>query len=161
MIQERLNQIQARADDATEGPWWGSMISGHVEVFAGTGSGSDPMLATGMRPGDAEFIAAARTDVPWLVAAVRRHDDALRAVLDLHKPMTMYEHEDACEDTSDEHREERHVEGSASYGEFFCLDLPTGVVLCAECSRDLDFDGRDYPCPTVRTITAALGENTP
>ena len=84
---------------------------------------------------------------------------ALRAVLDLHKPMTMYEHEDCCENDSDDHREERHAEDVVHGGEYFCMDLPTGIVLCAECSRDLDFDGRDYPCPTVRTVTAALGED--
>ena len=76
---ERLDEIQARADAATDGAWWGSMLGTHVEVFAGEGSGSDPMLASELRPGDAEFIVAARTDIPRLVAA-------LRAVLDLHKP---------------------------------------------------------------------------
>lgn len=75
-ISDRLDQIEQRADNATEGPWWGSMLGPHVEMFAGTGSGSDPMIANGMRPGDAEFIAASRTDVPDLLAAVRAVLDA-------------------------------------------------------------------------------------
>ena len=77
---DRLDEIQRRSDDATEGPWWGSMISGHCEVFAGTGSGSDPMIATELLPGDAEFVINARTDVPALVLA-------LRSVLNVHEPV--------------------------------------------------------------------------
>lgn len=75
-VVDRLDEIQRRCDDSTEGPWWGSMISGHCEVFAGTGAGSDPMIATELLPGDAEFVINARTDLPALVAT-------LRAVLDV------------------------------------------------------------------------------
>lgn len=87
-ISDRLDEIQRRSDDATEGPWWGSMIDGRCEVFAGTGSGSDPMLATELLPGDAEFVANARTDVPRLAAA-------LRAVLELHVGVV-----DCCDECS-------------------------------------------------------------
>ena len=167
--QDRLDEIQGRADEATAGPWvaghrssldWLSQSpaidnDGHEPGSAiGPADAADPLWGS-LWPSrnataDAEFIASARTDVPALVAA-------LREVLDLHKPMSMFEHEDACEDDSDEHREERHCEGSETIGEYFCLDLPTGITLCAECSRDLDFDGRDYPCPTVRAVESALG----
>ena len=74
-IAARLAEIQRRSDNATDGPWWGSMISGHVEVFAGTGSGSDPMLAAELLPGNAEFVVNARTDVPALT-------NGLESVLD-------------------------------------------------------------------------------
>lgn len=169
-ISDRLDRIEQRAEDATEGPW---VVNGPDDDWAAISSGPDsvvhayaehvmcdecgddfhgrPEVAIGVE--DAEFIADARTTVPALVSA-------LRAVLDMHKPMTMYEHEDCCENDSDDHREERHAEDVVQGGEYFCMDLPTGIVLCHECSRDLDFDGRDYPCPTVRAITAALGEES-
>ena len=157
-ITDRLDEIQARADAATDGPWHEgpgmTFVRARVIYDMVTNDAqltTSHVLADVTRNHDAEFIASARTDVPRLVAA-------LRAVLDLHQPMTMYEHEDCCENDSDDHREERHAEDVVHGGEFFCMDLPTGIVLCAECSRDLDFDGRDYPCPTVRAVEAALGE---
>jgi hypothetical protein len=97
---ERLDAIQARADAATEGPWeWeGDYPSGHcphdtewtdhgpdlvivaklpadkygVEPVADviTSSGYDASSLT-IRDADAEFIAHAREDVPFLLARVR------------------------------------------------------------------------------------------
>ena len=67
----RLDQIEARANAATEGPWeaHGSLITSL------TGPGGEVAEASGQ---DTEFIAHARTDVPDMAAA-------LRAVLKLHK----------------------------------------------------------------------------
>ena len=67
----RLNEIEARANAATEGPWeaHGSLITSL------TGPGGEVAEASGQ---DTEFIAHARTDVPDMAAA-------LRAVLKLHK----------------------------------------------------------------------------
>ena len=68
----RLNEIEARANAATEGPW--NVFMGRIDhpgrslVAVAYDVGCDE---------DAEFIAHARTDVPALVAA-------LRAVLNLH-----------------------------------------------------------------------------
>lgn len=121
-ILDRLDEIQARADAATGGPWWGSMLGTHVEVFAGEGSGSDPMIASELRPGDAEFIAAARADVPRLVAA-------LRAVLDLHRPVEVEPSDTICGDCS--------------------FQLPNGRYFGKV---------EEWPCPTVRAVEAALGE---
>lgn len=158
---DRLDQIEARINAATTGPWSHCLDElrnrtavhriGSSEVNADVAFTYRDREGRGPGMQDAEFIAHARADVPAMLAA-------LRAVLDLHQPMTMYEHEDCCENDTDDHREERHAEDVNHGGEFFCMDLPTGIVLCAECSRDLDFDGRDYPCPTVRVINAALGE---
>lgn len=69
----RLNEIEARANAATEGPW--DLIGGGeyvtpVGIMVAPDDG-------GVNGADAEFIAHARTDVPALVAA-------LRAVLELH-----------------------------------------------------------------------------
>ena len=95
----RLNEIEARANAATEGPWeWEGEAKGEWEIGANSLVPSrrpdDPVLygygydASGIEvknPADAEFIAHAREDVPALVAA-------LRAVLELHvkaRPITV------------------------------------------------------------------------
>ena len=86
----RLNEIEARANAATEGPW----EAGERCVFTLDGAPviSDDVVhyAHGMagegvcHEEDAEFIAHARADVPDMAAA-------LRAVLELHvkaRPIT-------------------------------------------------------------------------
>ena len=88
----RLNEIEARANAATEGPWeWEGEAKAEWEIGANSLVPSrrpdDPVLygygydASGIEvktPADAELIAHARTDVPDMAAA-------LRAVLKLHK----------------------------------------------------------------------------
>jgi hypothetical protein len=78
---DRLDEIEARANAATAGPWsWAQWYDG-LSLGAKERAGVDatlfqhiePVLGTGH---DTEFIAAARQDVPALVAA-------LRAVLDI------------------------------------------------------------------------------
>ena len=138
---ERLDEIQARYSE------W------HQDRGDHTPAPDTDTWTDADHPDESMDHCIVRNDVPPMASA-------LRAVLDLHKPMRIYEHEDSCEDESEEHREERHVESIESIGEYYCLDLPTGITLCAECSRDLDFDGRDYPCPTVRAVTEALGEGS-
>ena len=72
----RLNEIEARANAATEGPWAAS--SGYVESGTATiVECSDPLPFDQV---NAEFIAHARTDVPEMAAA-------LRAVLAIHTPV--------------------------------------------------------------------------
>ena len=82
----RLDQIEARANAATPGPWEAGCNDRHVlyvtteneefcaeygpELYDSQGFFSDA---------DTEFTAAARTDVPDMAAA-------LRAVLELHRP---------------------------------------------------------------------------
>lgn len=91
MTPERLAEIEARVDAATPGPWhardrgighelhhgaaddckqnWCEDVNGeHRETF---------------RRGDAEFIAAARNDVPALLAEVRRLQAAAERVREL------------------------------------------------------------------------------
>ena len=89
----RLTEIEARANAATEGPWeWEGEAKAEWELGANSLVPSrrpdDPVLygygydASGIEvktPADAEFIAHARTDVPDMAAA-------LRAVLKLHRP---------------------------------------------------------------------------
>lgn len=82
---KRLNEIEARANAATEGPWeWEGEAKGEWEIGANSLVPSrrpdDPVLygygydASGIEvksPADAEFIAASRTDVPALVSVAR------------------------------------------------------------------------------------------
>ena len=84
---DRLDEIEARANAATEGPWTPDEYTevdpdGFYElsrVIAPDPDGDDwcaiGVVHTGILRPDADFIAHARTDVPALVAA-------LRAVLD-------------------------------------------------------------------------------
>lgn len=86
-LTDRLDEIEARADAATEGPWeWhpymgsGATLAKPNHLFHEVNilktTDDWPPVAD-----DAEFIAAARTDVPQLVAEVRRllaENDRLR-----------------------------------------------------------------------------------
>ena len=91
----RLNEIEARANAATEGPWWADWRFTDWEVCCTVGDHGLPALIASDADGeDAEFIAHARTDVPDMSAA-------LRAVLELHKrKVTMFNFAtyDECED---------------------------------------------------------------
>jgi hypothetical protein len=69
-----LDEIEARANAATPGPWEGKrnggVYAGDMEPVFETGCGccSDPDLTDE----NSAFIASARTDVPALIAEVRR-----------------------------------------------------------------------------------------
>ena len=129
----RLDEIEARANAATEGPWeWEGVAKAAWEEGANSLVPSrrpdDPVLygygydASGIEvktPADAEFIAHARTDVPALVAA-------LRAVLEVHK-------EDG---------------NGWEPGGSFCTECQQGYGLLVP-----------YPCPTVETIRRYLGDD--
>ena len=73
----RLDEIKARADAATEGPWVRDMHSPDMSGRSGwyirgprkLGLRS-MVLNSRMLSGDAEFVEAAREDVPWLVDQV-------------------------------------------------------------------------------------------
>ena len=136
----RLNEIEARANAATEGPWeWEGEAKAEWELGANSLVPSrrpdDPVLygygydASGIEvktPADAEFIAHARTDVPWLLEQVERRDKALEAVLDLHK-------------------EDGHGWGP---GESFCTECQQRYGLLVP-----------YPCPTVAASRQHLGDD--
>ena len=84
---ETLNRIRKQANAATEGPWEADGLEGTVTSKT-DGLVTDPqgpyLVVDGITmwaESDAEFIAAARTDVPALL-------DALEKVLELHQPVT-------------------------------------------------------------------------
>lgn len=164
--QDLLDEIQGRADEATAGPWvaghrssldWLSQSpaidnDGHEPGSAiGPADAADPLWGS-LWPSrnanaDAEFIAHARTDVPALVGA-------LRAVLDLHAPVPVYELRDEFGGfATDEDGERKLV-----------------TTLCRECSSEDAIDSVEdqewtedwapevqHPCPTVRAVESALG----
>ena len=74
---DRLNEIEARANAATEGPWEAYRPNPAYRIYeicSTTPQGLDETLAevSGYNASDdAEFIAHARTDMPDLVAALR------------------------------------------------------------------------------------------
>ncbi|TRC81048.1 hypothetical protein FJV83_05505 [Mesorhizobium sp. WSM4307] len=79
-----LQEMEARAAMAQPGPWksWiegRDFLSGSnfIQIGAGAGRGKDIELS-GATVADQDFIAAARQDIPRLVAEVRR----LRGILD-------------------------------------------------------------------------------
>jgi len=66
MTKQELNEIEARANAATDGPWMS------VDSFIGVEDAEDQAIGETGRDKDAVFIAHARTDVPALIAEVRR-----------------------------------------------------------------------------------------
>lgn len=71
-----LEQIRARADAATPGPWYVEQMGNHHEDVLALSEDGSYVIAEHAGD-DAEFIAHAREDVPRLL-------DALQAVLDMH-----------------------------------------------------------------------------
>ena len=135
----RLNEIEARANAATPGPWEAGCNDRHVlyvateneefcaeygpELYDSQGFFSDD---------DTEFIAHARTDVPWLLEQVDRRDKALEKVLRLH-PRVVVLHADP---------EFGRMEDDA---------------ICGACI--VNHEPTDWPCPTVEAIRQHLGED--
>ena len=81
-IETRLAEIRARVENATEGPWSvyrGDRIGTYVTRPDLAGVAREWSLT--WSDADAEFIAASRTDLPALLAAVE-------AVMALHKRLT-------------------------------------------------------------------------
>lgn len=76
MTEKRLDEIEARANLASDGPWKVDPCPDYL-VINKYGS---HVCETFLLDNDSEFIAAARQDVPDLVAEVRRLRAALNAV---------------------------------------------------------------------------------
>ena len=84
MTEDELKQIEARANAATPGPWMhekpvnGTTTKDDKRMFSAVwGAGVAELVGGGMLARDAEFIAAACSDVPALVAEVRRLRDLI------------------------------------------------------------------------------------
>jgi hypothetical protein len=89
MSELNLDAIEARANAATEGPWrvdqsgWGVNDANDMLVVADLGAWLE---AGGANLKVATFIAAARSDVPALVAHVRELEAVVERVRALHQP---------------------------------------------------------------------------
>lgn len=87
-ITERLAAIEARVEAADDGPWRvrGPQVDPSWKWAAGVESTSldpsevDTTIAEVVDAPDAEFIAHARTDIPWLVEQVRQRDEVIERV---------------------------------------------------------------------------------
>ena len=129
----RLNEIEARTNAATPGPWEAGcndrrmyhVVTENEEFFAEYG----PELYDSQgffSDDDTEFIAHARADVPALVAA-------LRAVLEIHQ------------------------DGGESQGYTDTGTYDFMPHCCTECGSLGEY-GVPYPCPTVAAIRHYLGD---
>lgn len=90
---DRLAEIQARANAATDGPWEHNGVNG---VYTPDGScvAITYRHQDQRRWEDAEFIAAAREDVPWLLDLARKQQAALDAILRLADDYALVSAED-------------------------------------------------------------------
>lgn len=103
-LTEILNQIEQRANAATEEPWCydqrgdkcndiqiGTALDKHDKSMSGDISDYElsdvtyleKICAEVQNPSDADFICAARSDVPALVKALRRATKVLQEILDV------------------------------------------------------------------------------
>lgn len=99
-----------------------------------------------------EQPAATAREAVLLLDALAQAEARIQAVRELHRRFGVYEHEDACTDTTDEHREEHHHEDSDSTGEYYCDQMPLYAV-CDHC-RNEDGERADWQCPTIRALDA-------
>ena len=90
---DRLAEIEARFEAATDGPWEFQPRRGFQSLSDNPGTigftdsaGYFVMMREGTWATEADMtlVAHARTDIPWLIHQVKVRDKALRAVLELH-----------------------------------------------------------------------------
>lgn len=113
----------------------------------------DVLQAAAMRPDQVVESVLRRPELYGLCRVAER-DAALARIARveaLHRRYGLYELEDSCTDTTDEHREEHHHECADEVGEFYCDQMPVGAV-CSEC-RTEDGERIEWPCDTKRALT--------
>lgn len=74
----RLSEIKARCDVATPGPW--EFSESAAEMWTSTGRSiieSTEGYGLAIKRADADFIAHAREDIPYLLAEIKRLERAL------------------------------------------------------------------------------------
>ena len=117
-IESRLAEIRARVDAASNEPWfaedrnldepWSTTVV--YNVFH-NGDTPDRDLVAEAAYDNAEFIAASRTDLPALLAAVE-------AVTELHKPVEDYTGRPVCDECW----------GEIDYGEAVAIAHPCPTI---------------------------------
>lgn len=170
-INSALAQIKARLTAATPGPWDFEPFDGSFGVYAleQRDNGDYPAVVGYASEGesgteaDAEFIAAAPTDVARLVAAVE-------GVLGLHKPIKKWEPYEGAGYTFATQEEALRAGGDLDLGVVAIEAGPQYFEVCKECGRiesdQLSEIGEDWgyreslwPCATIAAIEAALKED--
>lgn len=164
MTELNLEEIEARWDEATEGPWVFQPWSAHLlpsgdyaESILMANASSDGELCRGLFDADGEAIAHARRDVPALIAEARRLRAQIERVRELHKrahavgTRTGLRYEDPCPD----------CDGKKGAHDCGCWGAFDTEFVCAECHR-LGSDARGvydytYPCPTIQALDAPKG----
>jgi hypothetical protein len=154
MDEAKLQEIEARANAATPGPWQME----HRGVVAGSCRDVidivDDCAVSGWRdyPANQAFIAAARTDVPELVAEVRRLTAALDAVTAEHAAALdaarregaedMRAHAaEACDAFAEDSQRELEEHGDGDYGTAQWIQgRESGANVCADLIRTLPLD---------------------
>ena len=128
-----LEAIKARANAATEGPWGARELPQMVRGASATlhsahGTGEvwsvefSPEIGSTVSIPDAEFIAAARQDIPALLAEVERLSGIVDRVREVHAPI------DAL---------------NTRYNQV--------QKVCTGCGTD-DGNWQNWPCPTIRAL---------
>ncbi|AYN55823.1 hypothetical protein PP635_gp44 [Arthrobacter phage Auxilium] len=181
-VSDRLDVIQDRVDAATEGPWmWGPETSEWGDcgpnletvkrgpVYSDGSQGAEEQIigswghdANGISvaTNDAEFIAHAREDVPFLLDLTRKQQAAMDAVRALHRPINVY---DECECPDGTHPEEYdyidcedYVGCENSFSHYACEVCCTANDYITEwCSDTHDHTTESgCLCPTIRALEA-------
>ena len=138
---DRLDEIEARVNAATEGPWDFDGLDdlGAYYVRRGWSVVTEHAIEE-----DATFIASTRADIPALVVA-------LRSVLALHRPSNNDTQRSPLCTT---------CHGRAGVWECGCWAEEDSVPVCSSCTNvepvHNSHGATPWPCPTVATITAAL-----
>ena len=140
-----IQEIEARLEAATQGPWDVETIpeTGESRVIVRSNTG-DPMLDVsvaphGVRAEDAEFIAHAPEDIRALI-------DEVKAVRELHRKMPLY---DTPADECTEHDQDVYSIELDS-GKWYCSEHIAEWV-CSECFND-GGEYVEYPCSTARAL---------
>ena len=158
-----LDPIKQRAEAATEGPWGArelpQMVRGaNATLHSAHGTGEvwsvefSPEIGSTVSISDAEFIAAARTDIPALLDEVER-------LRDLHKAVSKdlvwnIGRANKANETIQRVRE-LHRQNTQTDGECQGYDPKTGKYgylkkFCVECSNQSGREyGTAYPCDTA------------
>lgn len=157
-----LDAIEARANAATEGPWWRReghaeidgqnyaevLIPGRVECgsycYGGTSTIEGDRLDA-----DLAFIAHARADVPALVAEVRRLRE--EAEVDAGLIRSIIAAREHVERTLTAERDDARAAIARVQALHYPVPDWNGGVRCHICDDSSTTDGA-YPCPTIRAI---------
>ena len=152
-IMARLDALRERVERATPGPWENYGDGDHEVYQAVEYDDGDvgPYIARFVpAEDDAVFIAAARTDVP-------RMEAALRAVLELHKKAPIY---DVMADDCLDHDYEMYGLELSMGDEVCSHQSHVDSYTCDECAgiahNNLDGELPEWPCPTVRAVAGVL-----